>query len=162
MSTLPERLAKLRTNIENGAAPYHFTPEINQMMPRATDELIATGQAERAKKKGDKAPSFTLVDPENNPVSLNDLLQQGPLVATFYRGVWCPYCNMELGALQEALQEIQNRGANLVAISPQTPVNNRKSMRQNKLVFPILSDQDGKVAEAFGIRFKLPDYLGNI
>lgn len=159
MTTLPERLAKLKSEIEAGAPPYNFTKEINDTMHRATDELFATGQHTRAKKKGDQAPFFTLVDPDNNPVLLKDMLAKGPLIVTFYRGVWCPYCNMELQALQEALPEIQKRGANIVAISPQTSANSRKSVKQNKLDFLILSDQDGKVAEAFGLRFALPDYL---
>ena len=78
---------------------------------------------------------------------------------TFYRGVWCPYCNMDLQAIQTSLSEITARGANLVAVSPQTQPNSRKSARQNQLTFPILSDLGGEVAAEFGLRFKLPDYL---
>ena len=68
-------------------------------MHRATAELKASGAAERAKKVGDKAPAFTLRDPEGKVVSSQDLLARGPLIVSFYRGVWCPYCNMELQAL---------------------------------------------------------------
>ena len=98
-------------------------------------------------------------DPDGNPVSSRELLAKGPLVISFYRGVWCPYCSLELQALQAALPEIAARGANLVAISPQTAPNSRKSQRDNKLEFPILSDVKSEVANAFGIRFALPDYL---
>jgi len=80
-------------------------------------------------------------------------------VVSFYRGVWCPYCNMELQALEAAKAEFDKYGATLVAISPQTAPNSRKSVRQNKLSFPILSDVKGKVGAAFGLRFNLPDYL---
>jgi len=128
-------------------------------MHRATAELIAFGAAERALKVGDKAPAFTLKDPNGNDVSSAGLLAQGPLVVSFYRGVWCPYCNLDLQALEEALPEFERRGARLVAISPQTPVNSRKSVRQNALSFPILSDADNDVAAAFRLRFELPDYL---
>jgi len=128
-------------------------------MHRATAELIAFGAAERALKVGDKAPAFTLKDPNGNDVSSAGLLAQGPLVVSFYRGVWCPYCNLDLQALEEALPEFERRGARLVAISPQTPVNSRKSARQNALSFPILSDADNDVAAAFRLRFELPDYL---
>jgi peroxiredoxin len=69
------------------------------------------------------------------------------------------YCNMELQALQETLPAIEALGAHLVAVSPQTPVNSRKSVRQNNLAFPILSDARGELADALGIRFVLPDYL---
>jgi len=128
-------------------------------MHRATAELIAFGAAERALKVGDKAPAFTLKDPNGNDVSSAGLLAQGPLVVSFYRGVWCPYCNLDLQALEEALPEFERRGTRLVAISPQTPVNSRKSVRQNALSFPILSDADNDVAAAFRLRFELPDYL---
>ncbi|MBX9858169.1 MAG: AhpC/TSA family protein, partial [Sphingomonas sp.] len=73
--------------------------------------------------------------------------------------VWCPYCNMELQALQAALPEFQAAGASLVAISPQTRANSRKSVRENALDFPILSDPGNMVAAQFGLRFALPDYL---
>lgn len=128
-------------------------------MHRATAELIASGAAARALKAGDKAPAFKLNDSEGQPVSSVDLLARGPLVVSFYRGVWCPYCNMELQALQAALPSFEELGASLVAISPQTAANSRKSMRQNELGFPILSDTHNDFAAAFGLRFELPDYL---
>jgi peroxiredoxin len=92
-------------------------------------------------------------------VSSGDLLAKGPLVVSFYRGVWCPYCNLDLQALQAASGEIEARGATIVAVSPQTAPNSRKSQRDNKLTFPILSDEKSRVAAAFGLRFSLPDYL---
>jgi peroxiredoxin len=128
-------------------------------MKRATDELIESGQAQRARKAGDTAPDFTLLDPDGKPVSSRELLAKGTLVISFYRGVWCPYCNLELQALQQMLPDITGRGASLVAISPQTAPNSRKSQRDNKLGFPILSDVRSELANAFGIRFALPDYL---
>jgi peroxiredoxin len=92
-------------------------------------------------------------------MSSRDLLAKGPLVLSFYRGVWCPYCNLELQALQAALPAMEERGASVIAISPQTAPNSRRSQRENKLGFPILSDAKAEVANAFGIRFVLPDYL---
>jgi peroxiredoxin len=128
-------------------------------MHRATAELIASGAAGRAKKVSDKAPSFSLKGPEGNIVSSAELLTKGPLIVSFYRGVWCPYCNMELQALEAAKPEFEKFGASLVAISPQTQPNSRKSVRQNKLSFLILSDTKGEVGAAFGLRFRLPDDL---
>jgi peroxiredoxin len=130
-----------------------------ETMHRATAELIASGAARHARKAGDVAPSFSLKDPEGNIVSSDELLKKGPLVISFYRGVWCPYCNMELQALEAAKPAFDRYGASLLAISPQTAPNSRKSVRQNKLTFPILSDVKGKVGAAFGLRFELPDYL---
>ncbi|WP_176059498.1 peroxiredoxin-like family protein [Paraburkholderia sp. BCC1876] len=157
--SLQDKLDAFKADFKAGKAPYFAPAEIHPVMERATAELIASGQAERALKAGDKAPAFTLTDPDGTLVSSTELLEKGPLVISFYRGVWCPYCNMELQALEEALPAFQAAGANLVAISPQTPVNSRKSVRQNKLSFAILSDAHNDVAAAFGLRFALPDYL---
>jgi peroxiredoxin len=156
---LQDRLDAFKSDFVSGRLP--FKPSLDRLakMQRATDELIATGQAQRAKKAGEAAPEFTLLDPDGKPVSSRELLAKGSLVLSFYRGVWCPYCNLELQALQQALPEITARGASLVAISPQTAPNSRKSQRDNKLGFPILSDVKSEVANAFGIRFALPDYL---
>jgi peroxiredoxin len=157
--SLQDKLDAFRTNFEAGGAPYNAPAWIHEPMHRATDELIASGQADRAAQAGDKAPAFTLKDADGNAHSSAALLAQGPLVVTFYRGVWCPYCNMDLQALEASLPVLQKYGAKLVAISPQAPVNSRRSARENKVSFPILSDPHNEVADAFGLRFKLPDYL---
>lgn len=157
--SLQDKLDAFKTDFEAGKPPYSVPPLVIETMHRATAELIASGAAQKALKAGDKAPAFTLNDPDGKPVSSTDLLRQGPLVVTFYRGVWCPYCNMELQALQAALPEIRASGARVVAISPQVAANSRKSVRQNQLDFPILSDAHNEVAAAFGLRFQLQDYL---
>jgi peroxiredoxin len=156
---LQDRLDAFKADFEGGRFPLKPTKEALDTMHRATAELIASGQAQRARKAGDAAPEFTLKDPDGKPVSSRDLLARGPLVLSFYRGVWCPYCSLELQALQGALPEIAARGASLVAISPQTAPNSRKSQRDSKLSFPILSDVRSEVAAAFGLRFALPDDL---
>ncbi|WP_294212142.1 peroxiredoxin-like family protein [uncultured Sphingomonas sp.] len=157
--TLQAKLDAFKTDFEAGKPPYNVPPSVIETMHRATAELIASGAAGRALKAGDRAPAFTLHDPDGKPVSSAELLAQGSLVVSFYRGVWCPYCNMELQALQAALPDFEASGAKLVAISPQTAVNSRKSVRQNALGFPILSDTHNDVAASFGLRFELPDYL---
>jgi peroxiredoxin len=157
--TLQAKLDAFKVDFEAGKPPYNAPRSVIETMHKATAELKANGQAERAKMVGDKAPSFSLKDPDGNVVSSDELLKKGPLIVSFYRGVWCPYCNMELQALQEALPEFDKLGASLVAILPQTAPNSRKSTRDNNLTFPILSDEKGKIGEAFGLKFKLPDYL---
>jgi peroxiredoxin len=152
---LQGKLDALRYEFDNNIAP----PEAVEALHRATDELIASGAQGRALKVGDVAPEFTLPDADGAPVSSRTLLARGPLVVTFYRGVWCPYCNFDLSALEEARSEIEARGATLVAISQQTAANSRKSQRQNGLGFPILGDHGGEVAARFGVRWTLPDYL---
>lgn len=157
--TLQSKLDAFKADFEAGKPPYNVPYSVIETMHRATAELIASGAAGRALKAGDKAPAFTLNDPDGHPVLSTNLLARGPLVVSFYRGVWCPYCNMELQALQAALPDFNALGASLVAISPQTAVNSRKSVRQNDLGFPILSDTHNDVAAAFGLRFAMPDYL---
>ncbi|MBR8071740.1 AhpC/TSA family protein [Burkholderia cenocepacia] len=157
--SLQDKLDAFRVDFKAGKPPFNAPPEIHPVMERATAELIASGQAGRAIKAGDRAPSFKLKDQDGNDVSSAALLVKGPLVVTFYRGVWCPYCNIELQTINEVLPEIRAYGANVVAISPQTPVNSRKSVRTNELGFPVLSDVNGQTGADFGLRFALPDYL---
>ena len=157
--SLQARLDAFKADFQAGKPPYSVPPAVIATMSRATAELQASGLAERALKAGDLAPDFTLPDPDGQPVGAGALLARGPLVVSFYRGVWCPYCNMELQALEALRPEIERLGGSLVAISPQTPVNSRKSRRENGLGFPILSDRGNEVAAAFGLRFTLPDYL---
>ena len=126
---------------------------------RSTQELIDSGQADRAVKAGDVAPDFTLTDQDGVSVSLKDLLANGPLVVSFYRGVWCPYCNIELKALEEEINEIHSRGAQLIAVSMQGAADSRKSQRDNGVSFPILTDKGGEVANQFGILWSLQDYV---
>jgi peroxiredoxin len=160
--TLQDKLDAFKADFEAGRLAFKPTKDRLEAMHRATAELIASGRAQRAKKAGDAAPEFVLNDPDGMPVASRDLLAKGPLVVSFYRGVWCPYCNLELQALQATLPEISVRGASLVAISPQIAANSRKSQRDNKLGFKILSDVKSEVASVFGIRFALPDYLVEI
>jgi len=153
---LQDKLNAMREDFENGRFPLVPTQTQLDTIQRTTRSLIDSRQAEQALEAGDTAPEFTLRNADGDAVSSRKLLSQGPLVATFYRGVWCPYCNYDLQALEEIRPEIEARGARLVAISPQTQANSRKSQRDNKLNFPILSDPGAAVADKFGLRFSLP------
>src|ERR1700739_556406 len=104
--SLQDKLDAFKADFKAGRPPYNAPPEIHPIMERATRELIASGQAQRALKAGDKAPEFTLPDPHGRPVSSAKLLAQGPLIVSFYRGVGCLYCNLERQALQEALSKL--------------------------------------------------------
>lgn len=157
--SLKEKLDTFRADVESGT---RIPSSVVEKLHRSTEELVVSGQAERAKKAGDRAPTFALENTDGQTINLADLLANGPVVLTFYRGVWCPYCNMELQALEEARSDVAARGAQLVAISMQTAANSRKSIRDNKLGFPILIDPRGTVADAYGLRFALPDYLIDI
>jgi peroxiredoxin len=157
--SLQDKLDAFRKNFEAGGPPHNAPSHIHEPMHRATAALIASGAAAKALRVGEQAPAFVLSDADGKRVSSADLLMQGPLIVTFYRGVWCPYCNMDLQAIESELPEFKKRGAQLLAVSPQTAPNSRRSQRENNLSFPILSDPHNEVAATFGLRFELPDYL---
>jgi peroxiredoxin len=157
--SLQAKLDAFKADFEAGKPPYRVPRSVVETMHRGTAELKASGQVERARSVGARAPEFALPDGGGEIVRSGDLLARGPLVVSFYRGVWCPYCNTELQALEAFLPQIEEQGGALVAISPQSAANSRKSARQNELSFPILSDHGNEVAAAFGLRYHLPDYL---
>ncbi|QCK16139.1 peroxiredoxin-like family protein [Mangrovivirga cuniculi] len=103
---------------------------------------------------GDKAPEFYLSNAVGETVTLKSLLKQGRVVLTFYRGSWCPYCNLQLNQYQQILEEINSLGANLVAISPQTPDESLNIKEKNELQFEVLSDNVNIVARQFTTVFK--------
>jgi peroxiredoxin len=126
---------------------------------RAVDELKASGLATQALKVGDKAPSFELPDGDGMIWRSSDLLRSGPLVAVFYRGRWCAYCNAQLAALQQIHKEIASAGASLVAISPQTQKHSYMTRDMHRLRFPVLSDSGNQVARQFGLVYRLSPEL---
>jgi len=133
--------------------------EVRLIVEKAMAELFASDQASHAIKLGDDAPSFELQDQDGRWTSSLELLTRGPLIITFYRGVWCPYCNLELQALNEFLPIYRKYGANLVAVSPQLKASSRRSARINRLQFPVLSDAGNRIAAEFGLRWDLPNCL---
>ncbi len=128
---------------------------VAQMM---TDDNAALAPlAAKALKAGDAFPTMTLTDQLGRSIDLAALSAEQPLVVTFYRGGWCPYCNLELRAYQKALPDIERLGARLIAISPETPDNTLSTAEKNDLAFPVLSDVKGHLADALGIRFELSE-----
>jgi peroxiredoxin len=107
--------------------------------------------------KGDKAPLFSLPNATGKIISIENLLQQGPVVLTFYRGVWCPYCNLQLKNYQLILPQIKEAGASLVAISPMTPDQSLSMQEANALQFEVLSDVGNHVARQYTTVFKYSD-----
>jgi peroxiredoxin len=110
-----------------------------------------------APEPGDKAPEFVLPDARGREVRLADLLGESRVVLVFYRGAWCPYCNLQLSAFQARLDEIKAAGAELVAISPQTPDNSLSLAEKAELTFTVLSDAGNAVAERYGLRWELSE-----
>ena len=125
------------------------------------EEVRKSGVLEKALKVGAKAPDFTLPNATGKEVKLADLLTRGPVVVTWYRGGWCPYCNIALRGFHKALPEIHSLGANMVAISPETPDNTLSTTEKNHLDFDVLSDKANKVAGLYGVAYKIPQVVAN-
>jgi peroxiredoxin len=148
--TLTTQLAEFKAGFKKRAAPERVA-----LMEASTALLKADGIEQRALKVGDAAPDITLPNALGQFVRLQDLWQRGPLVVIFYRGGWCPYCNLELRAWQQHLAALESHGASLVAVSPQTPDNSLTTVEKNTLAYPVLSDSSLAASEAFGIAFTL-------
>lgn len=134
-------------------------PERLAVGDRAVEELFATGIEDRILPVGAKAPAFDLPDSTGRRVRSEDLLALGPLVVTFFRGRWCPYCTTELEAWRDLYPVLREQGALVVAISPQTQRQSDFMVGQHGLPFPLLTDLRSEVAERFGLTYTVPEYL---
>jgi peroxiredoxin len=132
-------------------------PERLAVSEKATEDLFNTGIEDRVLTVGALAPAFTLPDARTGkPVHTADLLALGPLVINFFRGRWDPYCVTELETWRDLHSQLRERGALLVAISPQTTRQNNFTLQQHGLRYPLLSDPGAVVAEKFGIAYTIP------
>ena len=129
--------------------------EVLAELSKSITTLVQTGIAQQSVKVGERAPDFTLPDVEGSPVALSELLKHGPVVLTFYRGEWCPFCNLTLRAYQHILPQIRASGASLVAVSPQTPEHSLSTVEKKELTFPVLSDVGNIVARKYHLVFQL-------
>ncbi|MGD1936006.1 MAG: peroxiredoxin-like family protein [Cyanophyceae cyanobacterium] len=152
--TLAEQLQAYRQGFREKVAE-----NIQDTMGAATAALKESGILDGVASEGQQPPDFELPNAQGQPVRLSEKLKAGPVVVTFYRGQWCPYCNLELKALQNALPEFEKRGAQLIAVSPQTPDNSLSTTEKNELTFEVLSDVGNQVAQQYGLVFTLPEEL---
>ncbi len=132
-------------------------PEEAKQLDMDTEEVLRSGVGKDAPAVGDTAPDFTLPDQLGREVSSEDLRAKGPLVINFYRGSWCPYCSLELHALQRYLPSIEEQDASLVAISPQLPDESMSTAEKYELSFTVLSDVGNVIARKFGLVFTLSE-----
>ncbi len=140
------------------ASVSRVTSEQKAIMEKALQDLRKSDLLKKLPKEGDKAPDFTLMNVLGKEIKLSTLLRRGPIVLTFYRGGWCPYCNAQLRAYQEKLPAFRQLGAQLVAISPEVPEAGLSTAEKDDLKFQVLSDRNNQVARTYGLVFKLsPD-----
>jgi len=121
---------------------------------QAFQKLVITNAAHlKGMAVGEKAPDFTLLNAAKKPVRLSEQLQHGPVVLKFYRGEWCPICNLDLQAIQQKLPLIKTLGASVLAISPQNPDGALTAQEKNELDFEVLSDSNQEVIQAYNLQF---------
>ena len=106
---------------------------------------------------GETAPAFKAQDGAGRTVELRQLLKKGPVVLYFYRGQWCPFCNKELSQLQDSLQVLTSKGAQVVVVTPETPENIDKTVAKTKATFPIVHDQNLTIMKAYKTAFTVDD-----
>jgi peroxiredoxin len=137
----------------------HAPPDVIATLGAEIEKLAASGIVRGALKSGAEAPSFSLPDTHENIVTLSSLLAKGPVVVTFYRGGWCPFCDLQLRAYQSVLPEIHRLGAELVAISAQTADYALSDVEKKQLTFPVLHDAHNQVSRRYGLVFTLSDVM---
>jgi len=124
-----------------------------QIVSASFEKLQASRTGEGAINVGEQAPDFTLPAANGESVTLSGKLAEGPVILSFYRGGWCPFCNLELQALQALLPEIRALGASLIGISPETPDNSMTTAEKHRLEFAVLSDIGNKTSRDYGLIF---------
>ena len=144
-----EGLKELQSNLSN-----MLPQEALTVFDADAKQLKETHQSILKLNVGDTAPNFSLSNAVGETVTLNSLLQKGKVVLTFYRGTWCPYCNLQLNQYQKVLDDMKSLGAHLVAVSPQTPDESLNIKEKNELQFEVLSDNGNIVAKQFTTVFK--------
>jgi len=134
-------------------------PERIAAVEGAIANIADSGILAKAINLGDKAPDFTLPDALGNSVSLYEQLAKGPVILTWYRGSWCPYCNLQLHDYQKSLADIHAAGAQLMAVSPELSDSALTWKEKNELEFVVLSDVGNEVAREYGIVYRIPDAI---
>jgi peroxiredoxin len=141
-----------------------YTANIIKRVGAEQAEVLFRGQigeagrvAGKALRRGQVSPRFALPSATGAIVSLEERLSYGPIIVTFYRGGWCPYCNIALRALQSRLPEIKSLGGSLIAISPEVPDQSLSTTEKLALEFDVLSDADNSVARLFGLVYRISD-----
>ncbi|MBB1277013.1 MULTISPECIES: peroxiredoxin-like family protein [Pseudoalteromonas] len=133
--------------------------DVLALMNTTNEELIAQHIKDNALQIGQKVENFSLANHNGENIELADLLKKGPVIISFYRGGWCPYCNLELKALNDYLPQFKTQSAQLIAISPQLPDETLSTAQKNDLEFDVLCDVSNKVAEQFGLLFTLDERI---
>ncbi|WP_224490363.1 peroxiredoxin-like family protein [Robertkochia flava] len=151
-----------KLNALNQANRNKIPEEALSVMDQATLILKEKAITDTILKTGASFPDATLTDPHHQPVSLRKEIEGTKTIISFYRGGWCPYCNLELRSMQEELENFKALGAQLIAISPETPDNSLSTTEKNNLNFKVFSDKDHELAKKAGLVFQVPESLKEV
>ncbi len=156
-----EKRVPLSQQIENfkNESRSKVPDEVRAIMQKANKELVESGIAQRALGKNNKLPDFVLEDENGKTLKISSLYKDKVLVMTFYRGGWCPYCRLELQAYETMLEDFADAGAIVLAISPESKMELKKTRKKNDLSFPLYHDENNQIAKKLGLSFKLSDEL---
>ncbi|MEQ9410129.1 MAG: peroxiredoxin-like family protein [Fuerstiella sp.] len=141
------------------ASATRLPEEVRQTYAQAIETVRATGIEKSARQAGDEAIDAQLSGWDGGKVKLSDLWQDGPIVLMWYRGGWCPYCNIQLRAMQQSMDEIENAGARLVVLTPELPEKAKETAETNDLDIVALHDEGNAVARKYGLVFELPEEI---
>lgn len=154
MKNLTSQIEELNENLAK-----QLPLEVLEIFGKSIQELKTLMIEENSISIDEIFPDFSLYNTNNRLVELKELLQYGNVVVAFFRGNWCPYCNLELKALQDNLKQIIDRKVTLVAVSPQATHYSKELKNTHRLDFELLMDKDNILAKQLGISFKLQDYV---
>ncbi|MGG7468118.1 peroxiredoxin-like family protein [Chryseobacterium arthrosphaerae] len=154
MNTLAKQVEQLNQELSS-----QLPQEVINAFGKSVDDLKTKNMEDRCIRPGEKMPEFILPNATGKMIDSNDILKKGKMMLAFYRGSWCPYCNLALKFLQDNLSRIKDKNAVLIAVSPQTPDHSLSMAEKNKLGFEVLSDQNNDFAKKLGIVFQLQDFV---
>lgn len=150
--TLQEQLKQMRNAIME-----RMPQSIIKVFTDSIDDIRKNKLKENALQVGDYVPNMNLLDNSGDSSLLSDLIEQKFLILNFYRGGWCPYCNMELREYERLREAFNELNADIVGISAEISELANATTNKNALSFPVLTDVDAQLMKAIGIVFKLDE-----
>lgn len=154
MNTLTKQIEHLNQELSS-----QLPQEILETFRKSIEDLKTRKIEENSIQIGNQMPEFSLPNALGKIINSEDILKDGKMILVFYRGSWCPYCNLELKFLQDHLSRIKDKGAALVAVSPQSPDHSLNMAEKNNIEFEVLTDVDNNLAKKLGITFQLQDFV---
>ncbi|MGQ1946902.1 peroxiredoxin-like family protein [Geofilum sp. OHC36d9] len=164
VTTMENNKQTLKSLLDEKKAAFELNADKTkkEIYKKGIDSVATSGILDKALNVGDIAPNFVLNNALGQPVELYDYLKKGKVILTWYRGGWCPYCNLTLQELQSELPEFKKHGANLIALTPELPDKSLSTSEKHNLSFEVLSDVGNTVAKQYNIVFRLTDGVAKI